>query len=205
MRFLRTPFRIIRANLGAYLVINALVYGVFLLGMGTAMVFPELSAAETASLQEDGTADLVASLLGNVWLFSLTIFAVNTLTVAVPMILLPSMVVPFAGIAAFLYKAFTLGISLAPQDETLATMMIPHSLTVLIEFQAYVLIVLGAYLLGRSWLHPGTVGARNRRQGYLRGLRQVGWMSLPALALFVVGAVYEAVEIIYLLPPLLAG
>ena len=65
--------------------------------------------------------------------------------------------------------------------------------------------MLGAYLLGRAWLWPGTVGARDRRQGYVRGLRQLGWVSLPALALLVIGAVYEAFEIIYVIPPLVAG
>ncbi len=64
---------------------------------------------------------------------------------------------------------------------------------------------LGAYLLGRSWIRPGAVGAPNRRRAYLHGLRQIGWLSLPALALFVIGALYEAFEIIYLVPPLLAG
>ncbi|HZG89079.1 MAG TPA: stage II sporulation protein M, partial [Pseudonocardia sp.] len=67
---------------------------------------------------------------------------------------------------------------------------------------AYILLVLGGYLLGRSWLRPATVGAQNRRQGYARGLRQLGWLSLPALALFVIGALYEAFTLRYLVPPL---
>jgi hypothetical protein len=83
--------------------------------------------------------------------------------------------------------------------------MIPHSLTILIELQAYVLVMLGAYLLGMAWLRPTTVGARNRRQGYVHGLRQVGWLGLPALALLIIGAIYEAATIIYLVPRLVAG
>ncbi|GAA4935003.1 hypothetical protein GCM10023224_14580 [Streptomonospora halophila] len=205
MRYLRTSFQIIRANLRTYAVLNAFMYGLFLIGMGAALVFPDLNAAQVASQQEDGTADLVAALLGNVWLFSLTIFAVNVLTVAVATILLPSMLVPFAGIVAFMYRAFNFGVTLAPVDETTARLLVPHSLTILIELQAYVLVTLAAYLLGRAWLRPKTVDARNRRQGYVRGLRQVGWVSLPALVLFVVGAVYEAVELIYIVPPLVTG
>ncbi|GAA1754825.1 stage II sporulation protein M [Streptomonospora arabica] len=205
MRYLRTSFQIIRANLRTYAVLNAFMYGLFLIGMGAALIFPDLNAAQVASQQEDGTADLVAALLGNVWLFSLTIFAVNVLTVAVATILLPSMIVPFAGIVAFTYRAFNFGVTLAPVDETTARLLVPHSLTILIELQAYVLVTLAAYLLGRAWLRPNTVDARNRRQGYVRGLRQVGWVSLPALVLFVVGAVYEAVELIYIVPPLVTG
>lgn len=205
MRNLRKPFRIIRANLRAYLVMNAIAYGVFLIGVGAALAFPELNAAQVGSQQEDGTADLVGTLFAKPWLFGLTIFGVNVLTVAVLRIMLPSLIVPFAGIPLFAYKAYETGLILAPVDTATAKLMIPHSLTLVIEFQAYALVMLGAYLLGRAWLRPATVGAPNRRRGYLRGLRQAGWLSLPALALFVIGAAYEAFELVYLVPLLVRG
>ncbi|MFF8763268.1 stage II sporulation protein M [Nocardiopsis dassonvillei] len=205
MRSLRKPFRIIRANLGAYLVMNAIAYGVFLVGMGAALAFPELNAAQVGSQHEDGTADLVGELFANPWLFGLTIFGVNVLTVALLRIMLPSMIVPFAGIPLFAHKAYETGVILAPLDAATATLMIPHSLAVLIEFQAYALLMLGAYLIGRAWLRPAAVGAPDRRRGYLHGLRQAGWLGLPALALFVVGAAYEAFELVYIVPRMLTG
>ncbi|RKS08615.1 stage II sporulation protein M [Nocardiopsis sp. Huas11] len=205
MSNLRRPFQIIRGNVRVYLVLNAVVYGLLLIGMGAGLLFPELNAARVASLEEDGTADLVTALLENVWLFTMVILAVNVLRVCLLTIVLPSMIVPFAGLAFFAYQAFIVGVTLAPVEEGLGVGMIPHSLTILIELQAYVLVMLGAYLLGKAWLRPGTVGARNRRQGYVQGLRQVGWLGLPALALLIIGAVYEAFSIIYLLPLLLAG
>jgi hypothetical protein len=201
-RVLRRPLQIVRSNFGAYLALNAIMYGASLVGVVTALIFPELNAAQVAGLQDDGTADLVLSLMSNVWLFALVIFGINTLTVGALSILLPSMVVPFAGIAVFAYRAFDIGLTLAPADRTGWIILIPHSLTYVVEFQAYVLLVLGAYLLGKSWLRPGTVGARNRREGYVRGLRQIGWLSLPALALFVLGAIYEAFTLRYLVPHL---
>lgn len=203
LRLLRQPFQIIRDNLRAYLVMNALVYGLVAVGFVAGLIFPELRAARGAALEEDGTAELVLSLLDSPWLFALTIFAVNTLTAAAAQILLPSLIVPFAGIAVFAYRTYVLGLTLAPTDSANAIALIPHSLTILIEFQAYVLLMLGAYLLGRAWLRPRLVGAPNRRQGYLHGLRQVGWLSLPALALFVVGALYEAFSLVYLVPVLI--
>ncbi|PSK89435.1 hypothetical protein CLV63_12671 [Murinocardiopsis flavida] len=205
MRLLRTPFRIIRANLGAYLVLNAIAYGLFLIGVGAALAFPDLNAAQTDAQQQDGTADLVGTLFGNPWLFALTIFGVNVVTVAALRILLPSMIVPFAGIPLFAYKAYETGVILAPVDATVAKLMIPHSLTLVIEFQAYVLLMLGAFLIGRAWLRPAAVGAPDRRQGYLHGLRQAAWLSVPALALFVIGAVYEALSLVYIVPHLVAG
>ncbi|MBW0118963.1 stage II sporulation protein M, partial [Pseudonocardia abyssalis] len=194
---------IIRDNLGAYLVVNLAMYGISIAGVVTALILPELNAAQLASMQEDGTTDLVLAVIGNVWLFALVILGVNTLTVGALAIVLPSLVVPFAGIAVFAYRAFDIGLTLAPADRTGWVILIPHSVTYVIEFQAYILLVLGAYLLGRSWLRPGSVGAPNRRAGYVSGLRQIGWLSLPALVLFVIGAVYEAFTLRYLVPVLI--
>lgn len=205
MRVVRKPFQILRADLGVYITLNVITYGVFLAGFVTALIFPELRAAQVASLEADGTADLVVSLTSNVWLFALVILGINTLTVGALSILLPSMILPFAGVAIFGYRAFDIGLTLAPSSEAAWVALIPHSLTILVEFQAYVLLLLGAYLLGRSWLLPRTIGAHNRRQGYVCGLKQIGWLSLPALALFVFGALYEAFSLVYVVPPLVHG
>ena len=202
VRVVRRPLEIVRADLRAYLVLNLLVYGAAVAGFLTALVRPELAAGRATTLQEDGTADLVASLLSNVWLFALVILGVNVLTAGLLSIVLPSLVVPFAGIAIFTYRAFEIGVTLAPADATGWLILIPHYLTFLIEFQAYALLMFGAYLLGRSWLRPATVGAHNRRQGYVRGLRQLGWLSAAALALLIIGALYEAFELRYLVPQL---
>ncbi|MBW4549435.1 MAG: stage II sporulation protein M [Symplocastrum torsivum CPER-KK1] len=200
-RFLRKPFQIIRANFRAYLIINVIVYGSFIAGLVAAMVFPNLGATQVAIQEDNGTFDLVRSLLNNPWLFSLTILGVNVMTGAL-WIVLPSLIVPFTGIAIFAYKAFTLGLPIAPTTARAAVIWIPHSLTALIEFQAYALLMFGAYILGRSWVRPATIGARNRRQGYVRGLQQLGWLSLSALPLFIVGAIWEAFSIRYLIHPL---
>jgi Stage II sporulation protein M len=200
-RFLRKPFQIIRTNFRAYLTINAIVYGLVITGMVVAMVFPNLSATRAAILEDNGTADLVRSLFNNPWLFSLTILGVN-LTTGALWIVLPSLIVPFAGIAMFAYKTFTLGLAMAPTTKMMAVALIPHSLTILIEFQAYLLLMFGAYILSRSWVRPATIGARNHRQGYVRGLQQLGWLSLSTLPLFIVGAIWEAFSLRYMVPPL---
>lgn len=205
LRPLRASLRLVRTHLRAHLLLSGLMYGALLLGMAAALAFPTLNAARTAAQDADGTTDLVVSLLRSPWLFAVTILAVNVLTVALPTILLPSLVVPFAGVAVGVYHAFTFGLTLAPVDATTATTLVPHSLTILIEIQAYALVMLGAYVLGRAWLWPTTVGAPDRRRGYLLGLRQVGLLALPAMMLFVVGAVYEALSLRYIVPALLAS
>ena len=202
MRSLRRPFQIIRADLRAYLIINAIAYGVFATGFVAAMIFPELGADRVATIEGDGTADLVRSLLMNPWLFALMIFGVNVFTIGALLIVLPSLVVPFAGIAVFAQRAFIIGTGLVPTTDIAAVGLIPHSLTALIEFQAYALLMFGAYLVARSWIRPRSVGALTHRRGYVRGLQQLGWLSLPALGLFIVGAVWEAFSLRHLVHPL---
>lgn len=201
-RFLRKPFQIIRANFRAYLAINTIVYGLVIAGLVAAMVFPNLGADQGAALEDSGTTGLVLSLLNTPWLFSLTILGVNVSTGAL-LIVLPSLIVPFAGIAIFAYKAFTLGLAMAPTTKIMAVALIPHSLTILIEFQAYALLMFGAYILGRSWIRPATISAQSHRQGYVRGLQQFGWLSLSTLPLFIVGAIWEAFSLRYLVPLLI--
>lgn len=198
----RRPFCIIRVNARAYLALNALAYGLFVVGFVVGLLFPHLNQAQVTRLNDDGTADLVQSLINNPWLFALTILGVNTLRMGAGTIVLPSMIVPFAGIPLFAYWALTTGITLVPASDIGWVALIPHSLTLVIEFQAYILFMLGVYLLGRSWIWPRTVGAKNRRGGYIRGLRQLGWLSLSAAVLLVIGAVYEAFSLRYFVHPL---
>jgi Stage II sporulation protein M len=200
-RLLHKPFQIIRANFRAYLTINAIVYGLVITGMVAGMVFPNLTATQVTIQEDIGTGDLVRSLLTNPWLLSLAILGKN-ISYGAQWIVIPSLIVPFAGIAIFAYKAFTLGLAMAPTTKMIAVGLIPHSLTILIEFQAYALLMFGAYILGRSWVRPATIGARNHRQGYVRGLQQIGWLSLSTLPLFIVGAIWEAFSLRYLIAPL---
>ncbi|WP_329091373.1 stage II sporulation protein M [Streptosporangium sp. NBC_01469] len=200
--FWRRPFRVIRENMRAYLVINAAAYGLAIIGFVIGLVFPDLSAARSASLEEDGTGELVRWLVNTPPLFALTILGVNLFRLSVLTIVLPSLIVPFAGLAFFGYWSVETGITLVPASPQGWVALIPHSLTLVIEFQAYVLLLLGAYLLGRNWLFPRTIGAKSRRQGYVRGLQRIGLLALPALALLIVGAVWEAYSLRYFVYPL---
>jgi len=202
MIVIRRPFEIIRANLRVYLLLNVLAYGTFLIGFVVGLLFPDLVAGRAQAMQDDGTADLVASLLSSPWLFALTILAVNTLRLGALTILLPSLAVPFLGLATFAGWSVTTGVTLVPATPEGWVALIPHSLTLVIELQAYILLLLGAFLLGTYWLRPQTVEAKNRRHGYLRGLQHIGWLSLPALALLVIGAIYEAFSLLYFVYPL---
>lgn len=198
----RRPLRITRENVRAYLGLNGIAYGLCLVGFVVGLLFRHLNEAQVTRLDDDGTTDLVRSLINQPWLFALTILGVNTVKMGAATIVLPSLIVPFAGIPLFAYWAFTTGITLVPASDIGWVALIPHSLTLVIELQAYVLLMLGAYVLGRHWIWPRSVGAENRRGGYLEGLRQLGSLTLAAFVLLVVGAVYEAFSLRYFVHPL---
>jgi hypothetical protein len=184
----------------SFLILNVIAFGLFLVGFVLGLVFPELVQAQADDFEASGQTELVLGVFQNPWLFALVIFAVNTFTVGAAMIVLPSMVVPFLGIPVFAWKAVNIGMAIAPTTPTLWVGLIPHSLTLIIEFEAYVLLMLGVWILGRSWLRPGTIGATTRRQGYLRGLQRLSWLGLAALVLLVVGAAWEAWSLTQLFP-----
>jgi len=203
MRLLRAPLQILRTHRRAYLLANLVFYGLVLGGFALGLAVPELAAGRAEGLETDGTADLVGRLLSNVWLFAAMILGVNTITVGLASIVLPSLVIPFLGIAVFAYRAVVIGVTLAPTDQSTWIVLIPHSLTLVIEFQAYILLVLGAYLLGRAWVTPSFVEETSRVRAYGTGLRLLGVLALTALALLVVGALYEAFTLRYLVPVML--
>jgi hypothetical protein len=200
--FWRRPFRIIRENKRAYLIIIIATYGLALIGFLIGFAFPSLNDSAGQALEDDGTVSLVTWLVGIPPLFALTILGVNVFRLSLLTILLPSLIVPFAGLASFAFWAVQVGVTLTPTSPEAWVSFIPGSLTFLIELQAYTLVALGAYRLGRSWLFPRSVGALNRRRGYLHGLKQVGYLALPALALLIVGAVWEAYSLRYFVYPL---
>lgn len=202
VRFWRRPFQVVRENMRVYLILNAAAYGLALIGFVIGLLFPDLVAAEAAGLEANGTGELVRWLVNTPPLFALAILGVNLFQLSALTIVLPSLIVPFAGLAFFGYWAVTTGITLVQTTAAGWVAMIPHSLTFLIELQAYILLLLGAFLIGKYWVFPRTAQAKNRRQGYLRGLRQLGLLALPALVLLIIGAVWEAYSLRYLIQPL---
>jgi hypothetical protein len=76
--------------------------------------------------------------------------------------------------------------------------MIPPSITVLIEFQAYIVAAFGTYLTGRTIFLPVAGEKRSVGQGYKAAAAHVLTLYALIVPLLFLGAVYEAFEIIYL-------
>lgn len=196
------PFRIIRTHLRVYLLLNAAAYGLTVTGFLVGLAFPELTHARETAMVEDGTSDLVTGLVNSPPLFAVTILAVNVFRLSLLTIVLPSLVVPFAGLATFGFWAVQTGITLVPLTPHGWPALIPHALTVVVELQAYILLLLGVFLHGTFWIRPDRAGVARHREGYGRGLQRIGVLALPALVLLVIGAVWEAYSLRYLVHPL---
>ena len=78
--------------------------------------------------------------------------------------------------------------------------MIPHSLTLLLEGQGYILALLAVYVSGNTFLRPRSVGLNTHGEGYVNGLKQTGSLYVLVTLFPAVAAVYEALEVIYLVP-----
>jgi hypothetical protein len=124
-------------------------------------------------------------------------FAVN-LGASLLLTTLPSFVVPFLGIALISYRAVYWGFLYTPAQHDMS--ILPHYLTLLIEGQANVLVVLAVYIHGRRWLWPRSSGLTSRWAGYKSGVRATATLTVPAAAVFLIGAAYEALEVIYFIP-----
>lgn len=166
--------------------------------MTVMLVNPEIQPAILSTISGRVRTDLAAQvyLSGNVLYAASATWAVN-FGIAVMLISMPSFVVLFFGTVFAMVSATAYGVTLAPIGPYAAA-MIPHSITLLIVFQVYIVAAFGAYLTGRTIFLPAAGEKRSVGQRYRAAAARV--LSLYALVapLLLLGAVYEAFEIIYL-------
>jgi len=195
---LRDALRFIRRHRAEFVAVNAAFFGLFTATMTVTLLNPEMQAAVLDAISGIVRTDLAAHvyLSGNVVYAASATLAVN-LGIAVMLISIPSFLVPFFGTVFAMVFAAAYGVTLAPIGPYAAA-MIPHSITVLIEFQAYIVAAFGAYLTGRTIFLP--VAGEKRTVGQRYRAAAVHVLSLYALVvpLLLLGAIYEAFEIIYL-------
>jgi hypothetical protein len=76
--------------------------------------------------------------------------------------------------------------------------MIPQSITLFLEGQGYILVMLAANMQGRAFLRPKTVELERHRDGYQAGLQLTGKLYLLVILVLVVATVYEVIEVVIL-------
>ena len=204
MNLLKSAWEVVQKNRRVYIVLNALYYGLIVICMIYAAFNKPL---QNELLQTTGESFMTGplSFVGNAYLNAQVLaaigatFFVNLLAGSFGTITLPSLIIPFSGLLVGFYRAILWGLILSPAHPDLHLVMIPHSLTLIIEGQAYILTILAAYIQGRAFLCPKTVGLERRGQGYLEGLKRTGKMYVLVVLTLLIAAIYEVIEVVIMI------
>jgi hypothetical protein len=183
-----------------YIILNITYYALLIVCMIYVAFNPELQKKlldEIGAAFMTGPVSFVGQAYVNVQVLVaiLATFFVNLMIGSFGTITLPSLVIPFSGILVGFYRAVTWGLLLSPANPDLRLVMIPHSITLIIEGQAYILTMLAAYIHGRAFLWPKSVGVESRARGYLEGLKRTGKLYLLIILILAVAAIYEVIEV----------
>lgn len=208
MKLVRSGLAVIKENRTAYIVINAAYYGLVILGMIYVAFVPEVQQALLASVGEAFASGPLAAVggaytSGAVLQAMLLTFVVNLFVGTVLQITLPSLIIPFSGLLLGVVRSILWGLLLSPAAPELRLLMIPHSITLLLEGQGYILALLAVYVHGKSWLFPRSAGVevegsawQRMQRGYAAGLRRTAYLYVWVVIVLAAAAIYEAVEVI---------
>ena len=200
---IQSAWSLVRENKRAYIVINVVYYGLVIIFMVVAAFNPSLqdmlleavgTAFMTGPLAAVGSAYVNAEVLKAIGLT----FIVNLVIGSFLYITLPSLIIPFLGFLLGIYRAALWGLLFYPGHPDIGMIMLPHSITLILEGQAYILALFAVYLQGRAFLWPRSVGLETRGQGYVEGLRRTGKMYILVILTLAVAAVYEVIEVVLL-------
>lgn len=201
MNQVKSAWGLVRENRRAYIVLNAVYYGLVLIFMVVAAFNRPLQdmlletvgeAFMTGPLSAVGAAYLNAQ----VFLAIALTFLVNLVIASFLYITLPSLIIPYLGILMGIYRAILWGLIFSPGHPDMKMIMIPHSITLILEGQAYILAMFGVFLQGTAFLFPKTVGLERRGQGYREGLKRTGKIYILIVLTLLVAAIYEVLEVV---------
>ena len=200
-----TAWGLVRQHWRAYLTINIIYYSLVIVCMALVLCLPDIQQSLLEQIKQAFARGPLKGVFsaymgGHVFAAIGLTFIVNLFGGSLASITIPSAIVPFSGLLVGCFRAIVWGVMLSPADAHLRGAMIPHSLTLLLEGQAYIVAMLAAYQQGLALVCPRTVGADTLWRGYCAGLRRTGSLYLLVVVLLAVSAVYEALEVIYVAP-----
>lgn len=188
--WLERALAIAREQRVLFIVLNAVLYGLFALGCAIGAALPQLSQVMGELLGGSLSTTGIQHFQSNVPTLATGIATWNFSSGVVATTYLPGL---FFGVPALLInlsRLFLTGVALAPGAAVPIKVFLLHLPTILIELQAYIFVAVSAI----AWL------VRWARIGFLRAWRDFGYSLAPALLLIVVAAWYEAFEVLVLVP-----
>jgi hypothetical protein len=204
MSLIKSAWGLVQENRRAYIILNSLYYGLVLVFMVYVAFNRPLQDQLLQSIGEafmSGPLSFVGSAYLNAQVLAAigATFFVNLFVGSFGTITFPSLLIPFSGLLIGFYRAVLWGLILSPAHPDLRLVMIPHFLTLLLEGQAYILAMLAAYIQGRAFLWPNTVGLESRSRGYLEGLKRTGRIYVLVMLTLLVAAIYEVIEVVIMI------
>jgi hypothetical protein len=183
--------------------LNLLYFGVAGLASGYAFFNPAVQAELTQTAVDalspsGGLGPLIQAYLSAQLLLAIVMtFLVNLIFGSFVFLTLPSTVIPFAGILLGLYRAVLWGLLFAPTETSpLTPALWLHAPTILVEGEAYVVAMLGVWL----WWHPVFSRSGARWSAWRHGLVLQTRVYAAVAVLLAIAAIYEAIEVIWILP-----
>lgn len=203
-RLVGAPVAIVRQHRRAYFALNAIYYGLIVLAMLYVPFNPgiqqTLMQAVGATFTQGPFSVLTNAYIdGQMILAILLTFVVNLFVGSFGTITLPSFIIPFSGLLLGGYRAILWGVIYAPTSPQMTMILVPHSITLLLEGQAYILAMLAVVIQGRGFIQPRTIGAITHRAGYWEGLKRTGQLYILIVLVLAAAAIYEVVEAVLLL------
>ena len=204
-KWLRLPLAEIRKYKRLFLTLHLIYFGLVVLFMLVAHYLPELQACLLAGVKStvtDGSGPLAvagkAYMSKNILRAAVTTFAINFTLGSLAVITLPSVIVPGVGVLVAAFRALLWGLLLAPSFAILSGAMLPHSITLLLEGEAYVIatffgLLILVYLFRKA---EGPGAARRYGRALLMNVRG----NLLVAIVLAVAAIYEAIEVILAMP-----
>lgn len=198
---IKSAWGLVQENRKAYIALNVVYYGLAAVCMIYVAFNQEL---QKSLMNEIGAAFMTGplSFVGEAYVNArvltaiLATFFVNLLLGSAASITVPSLIVPFSGILVGVYRAAIWGLLLSPVNPDLRLAMIPHSITLILEGQAYILAMFAAYLQGRAFLWPKTVGLESHWKGYAEGWKRTGKLYVLIILTLAIAAIYEVIEVL---------
>ncbi|MDH5687161.1 MAG: hypothetical protein OEZ48_04790 [Candidatus Bathyarchaeota archaeon] len=193
---------LVRQSLREYVLLNVLYYGLVAASMAYTYAFPQIQTELLESLRaefpEAFPLVVEAYISGNFPLAAALTFLINLVLGSFAYITLPSSILPFGGVALGCIRAIAWGLVLAPTSPELAWAMIPHSLTLILEGQGYILAMFAVFLQWKGIIWPSSLGEEKRSKAYLAGIRKTMSVYILVALVLAVSAIYEAFEVIYI-------
>jgi len=199
--WLRLPLLEISKYKRLFLALHFIYFGVAILFMLVAYYLPELQVCLLAGIKSqvaDGSGPLAmagkAYMSKNILRAALTTFAINFFLGSLAYITIPSIIIPAVGVLAAIFRATMWGLLLAPTFDALSGVMLPHSLTILLEGEAYIIAAFFGLLI-LVYLFRKAEGPNILRRYGKALLMNIRGNLLVAIVL-AIAAIYEAIEVI---------